>query len=118
MIDAFIRLMNLPEYPGGPVNLGNPHEVSMLEIARRIVDITGSPSPVAFRPLPIDDPWHRQPDITRATQLLAWQPTTSLDDGLAQTARYFSALHSASHLNDTGNGNARTELQIVRPLLS
>ncbi len=66
MIDAFIRLMNSADDPRGPVNLGNPHEVSMREIAQRIVAITGSNSPLELHPLPTDDPWHRQPDISRA----------------------------------------------------
>ena len=87
MIDAFIRLMNTEDDPEGPVNLGNPHEVSMREIAQRIVKITGSSSPLELCPLPIDDPWHRQPDITRAREMLGWQPQTSLDEGLAATAR-------------------------------
>ncbi|CAH2925855.1 MAG: UDP-glucuronate decarboxylase (EC [uncultured Paraburkholderia sp.] len=96
MIDAFIRLMNTDEDPGGPVNLGNPHEVSMREMAERIVAITGSSSPLEFHPLPTDDPWHRQPDISRARELLGWQPHTLLDDGLEQTARYFRARIEAS----------------------
>ncbi|RKT14075.1 UDP-glucuronate decarboxylase [Paraburkholderia sp. RAU2J] len=91
MIDGFIRLMNTADDPNGPVNLGNPHEVSMREIAQRIVVITGSNSPLELHPLPTDDPWHRQPDITRAREWLGWQPRTSLDDGLAATARYFRA---------------------------
>ncbi|AXF10318.1 NAD-dependent dehydratase [Paraburkholderia graminis] len=96
MIDAFIRLMNSADDPGGPVNLGNPHEVSMREIAQRIVAITGSNSPLELHPLPTDDPWHRQPDISRARELLGWQPQTSLDDGLQHTARYFRARIEAS----------------------
>jgi UDP-glucuronate decarboxylase len=68
----------------------------MREIAQRIVAITGSNSPLALHPLPTDDPWHRQPDITRARDLLGWQPQTSLDDGLKQTARYFRARIEAS----------------------
>ena len=91
MIEAFIRLMNTKDDLDAPVNLGNPHEVSMREIAQRIVTITASDSPLELRPLPADDPSHRQPDITRARELLDWQPRTSLDDGLAATARYFRA---------------------------
>lgn len=91
MIDAFIRLMNAPGEPAGPVNLGNPHEVTVREIAQRIVAITGSTSPLELRPLPADDPWHRRPDITRAVELLGWQPQTSLDEGLKTSARYFRA---------------------------
>jgi UDP-glucuronate decarboxylase len=91
MIDAFIRLMDTEDDPMGPINLGNPHEVSMREIAQRILAVTGSDSTLELRPLPIDDPWHRQPDITRAREVLGWQPRTSLDDGLIATARYFRA---------------------------
>lgn len=91
MIDGFIRLMNTDDDPGGPVNLGNPHEVTMLEIAERIVITTGSSSTIAFHPLPTDDPWHRCPDISRARTLLGWRPEVTLEDGLALTARYFRA---------------------------
>jgi UDP-glucuronate decarboxylase len=96
MIDAFIRLMNVDGDPGGPVNLGNPHELTMREIAQRVVTITGSASPLELRPLPTDDPWHRQPDISRAHELLGWQPHTSLDDGLLRTADYFRARMESS----------------------
>jgi UDP-glucuronate decarboxylase len=99
MIDAFIRLMNTKDHPAGPVNLGNPHEVTMREIAQRIVAITGSTSALELRSLPIDDPWHRQPDISRARELLGWQPRTSLDDGLVATARYFRARIKASSMS-------------------
>jgi UDP-glucuronate decarboxylase len=97
MVDAFIRLMNTAHEPTGPVNLGNPHEVTMREIAQRIVTITGSDSALELRPLPIDDPWHRQPDISRARELLGWEPLTSLDDGLAATACYFRARMEAGN---------------------
>ncbi|MEK6346676.1 MAG: UDP-glucuronic acid decarboxylase family protein [Burkholderia sp.] len=91
MIDAFVRLMNLEAAPDGPVNLGNPHEVSMREMAERAIAATGSPSRIALHPLPVDDPWHRQPDIAQARRLLGWQPATPLDAGLAITAEYFRA---------------------------
>jgi UDP-glucuronate decarboxylase len=117
MIDAFIRLMNLQADPGGPVNLGNPHEVTMREIAQRIVTVTGSGSPIELRPLPVDDPWHRQPDITRARDLFGWQPHTLLDDGLNATASYFRARIDAGESalsvkqedneNRSGDGNGR-----------
>jgi UDP-glucuronate decarboxylase len=89
LIDGLIRLMNTPEHPSGPVNLGNPHEISMLDVAKRIIGLAGSSSTVAFRPLPIDDPWHRKPSIERAARLLGWQPHTALDDGLLKTIDYF-----------------------------
>jgi UDP-glucuronate decarboxylase len=89
MIDAFIRLMDAPEDITGPMNLGNPHEVSMLEIARRIIDLTGSASQIVFAPLPIDDPCRRQPDIRFAIDRLGWEPETGLDEGLNRTVCYF-----------------------------
>ena len=92
MIDAFIRLMNTPDDVTGPINLGNPQELSMLEIAQRIVALTGSSSEIVFKPLPMDDPWHRKPDISRALDVLNWRPITSLDDGLRRTAQYFRQL--------------------------
>jgi UDP-glucuronate decarboxylase len=91
MIDAFIRLMDAPEGTCDPVNLGNPHEVSMLELAEHVRRATRSDSEIVFRPLPIDDPWHRQPDISAARALLDWSPTTSLDAGLSATADHFRA---------------------------
>jgi UDP-glucuronate decarboxylase len=89
MIDAFIRLMDCEGDAHLPVNLGNAHEVSMLEVAQRVIELTGSSSKIEFRPLPQDDPTHRKPDTTRATQLMGWQPTTPLDAGLRATANYF-----------------------------
>jgi UDP-glucuronate decarboxylase len=89
MVDAFVRLMSTPEDVTGPINLGNPHELSMLEIARRIVELAGSSSTVVFTPLPVDDPNHRQPDIACARSALDWRPTTHLDDGLRRTLDYF-----------------------------
>ncbi len=71
-----------------PVNLGNPHEVSVLEFARKVISLTGSSSTIVFRPLPEDDPRMRQPDITRARQLLAWQPEIQLEEGLTKTVQY------------------------------
>ncbi|MDR5763158.1 SDR family oxidoreductase [Caballeronia sp. LZ035] len=100
MVDAFIRLMNTPDELTGPVNLGNPHELSMLEIARRIIELTGSSSEIVFKPLPMDDPWHRQPDIALAREALGWSPTTSLDDGLRRTAQHFRAVFEAMQGRD------------------
>jgi len=108
MIDAFIRLMNLDEAPPGPVNLGNPHEVSMLQIAQLISEATGTHAPIAFRPLPVDDPWHRQPDIALATRLLGWQPRTPLAAGLHETIRYFSALIASTRRAATPPRHAAT----------
>jgi UDP-glucuronate decarboxylase len=76
----------------GPVNLGNPGEFTMLELANKVVSLVGSDSPIEYRPLPSDDPVRRKPDIGRARELLDWGPTVALDDGLARTVKYFSGL--------------------------
>jgi UDP-glucuronate decarboxylase len=90
MIDGFIRLMEAPdERISGPVNLGNPEEISMLECARSIIAAAHSASSVEFKPLPIDDPAQRCPDIQLARRSLGWEPTTSLSAGLEQTLAYF-----------------------------
>ncbi len=88
MVDGLVRLMN-SEAVAIPVNLGNPEEYTILEIAQKILALTGSPSPITFGPLPQDDPGRRRPDITRAQQLLGWQPTVSLKAGLKETIPYF-----------------------------
>ena len=79
----------------GPINLGNPAECTMLELAQLIIDLTGSRSAICFRPLPIDDPRQRQPDITRAKTVLNWEPRTPLREGLAKTIAYFNELLSS-----------------------
>jgi UDP-glucuronate decarboxylase len=89
MVDGLIRLMNSPREVTGPVNLGNPGEFAMLDLAKKVLTLTGSGSPVEHHPLPADDPARRRPDITRARELLGWEPTVPLDDGLAATIGYF-----------------------------
>jgi len=89
MVDALIRMMNSPEGFTGPVNIGNPGEYSILELAEKIIDLTGSKSNIVFKPLPQDDPLQRQPDITLAKRHLGWGPTTDLDKGLQRTVAYF-----------------------------
>jgi UDP-glucuronate decarboxylase len=92
LIDALVRLMHSAADFTGPVNLGNPVEVSMRALAEKIIALTGSKSKLAFRPLPQDDPKQRQPDITLARNQLNWQPSTLLDDGLQETIKYFRTL--------------------------
>lgn len=89
LIDALVRLMNSPDDVNGPINLGNPHELSMRDMAQRILAITGSKSELCLRPLPADDPVRRCPDISMAAHLLQWQPRVGVDQGLRQTVRYF-----------------------------
>jgi dTDP-glucose 4,6-dehydratase len=87
LIEGIYRLMMCPY--DGPVNIGNPVEMTMLEFARAIIRATGSRSKIAFRPLPQDDPRQRRPDITRARRLLRWAPRVPLEEGLAKTIEYF-----------------------------
>jgi len=89
MIDGMIRLMNTTDDFTGPVNLGNPSEISIVKLAEKVLKITGSKSKIVFKPLPQDDPVRRCPDITLAKERLGWQPKVSLDEGLEKTIEYF-----------------------------
>ncbi len=89
MVEGLIRLMESPEDVTGPINLGNPDEFTILELAELVLELTGSRSEIRFEPLPKDDPVRRRPDITRARQLLGWSPTVPLREGLRKTIDYF-----------------------------
>jgi len=89
MVDGLIRLMNSAREVTGPVNLGNPAEFSVRELAEQVRALVGSDSPIDYRPLPSDDPVRRRPDISRAREVLGWEPVTALDDGLKRTVEYF-----------------------------
>jgi UDP-glucuronate decarboxylase len=91
LVEALVRLMATPEDFTGPVNLGNPAEFSMLELARLVISSTDSKSEIVFRPLPPDDPLQRKPDISLAAQHLFWRPRIPLEEGLKRTVAYFSA---------------------------
>jgi len=89
LIDGLIKMMdNFEDFPG-PLNLGNPEEYTILEIAEKILKLTKSKSKIVFKPLPVDDPKRRCPDITLAKEKLNWSPKVSLEDGLKETIRYF-----------------------------
>lgn len=90
LIEAMTRMMS--SNIAGPVNIGNPGEFTMLELAEKIINLTGSTSQIVFNPLPSDDPQQRQPDITLAKQHLDWAPTVDLDAGLAKTIEYFKQI--------------------------
>ena len=92
LIEAFILFMNSPDDFTGPVNLGNPGEFSILELAEEILEMTGSRSEIIFKPLPADDPKQRRPDISLAKTKLAWEPRVTLDEGLVHTIHYFDTL--------------------------
>jgi UDP-glucuronate decarboxylase len=89
LIDGFVRMMNSPSDFTGPLNLGNPFEFTMLELAEMILRLTGSKSKLSFKPLPEDDPKQRQPNILLAREKLGWEPVVSLEDGLKETIKYF-----------------------------
>ncbi|MCP5492181.1 MAG: SDR family oxidoreductase [Chlamydiales bacterium] len=90
MIAGLMVLMNSPSEVTGPVNLGNPHEFTVKDLAEQILEITGSRSELCYEPLPVDDPKMRKPNIEQAHSLLNWQPQVDLSDGLRQTIAYFS----------------------------
>jgi UDP-glucuronate decarboxylase len=92
LIDGFVRLMAAPDDVTGPVNLGNPVEFTIRALAEKVIELTGSKSAIETRPLPVDDPTQRCPDITLAKEHLDWQPSIALEDGLKKTITYFEAL--------------------------
>jgi UDP-glucuronate decarboxylase len=92
MIEGFLRMMDAPDDITGPMNLGNPVETSVIDLARLIIELAGSRSKIIHRPLPVDDPIRRCPDISQAKTLLDWQPHTALRPGLERTTAYFDKL--------------------------
>jgi UDP-glucuronate decarboxylase len=92
LIGAMVRLMDTPPEVTGPINVGNPDEFTIRQLAETIIELTGSRSTLVSRPLPQDDPRRRRPDISQARQVLGWEPTTPLREGLARTIRYFEGL--------------------------
>lgn len=99
LVDGFVRMMATPSTVTGPINLGNPSEFTMRELAELVKDLTGSPSKLVHRPLPEDDPKQRKPDIAKATAELGWAPRTPLREGLAKTIAYFEGLIRGGHLS-------------------
>lgn len=89
LVEGLVRLMRTPDEITGPVNLGRPVEFTMLELAEKVITLTGSTAGMAFKPLPVDDPVQRRPDISTAQRLLGWDPAIDLDNGLARTVEHF-----------------------------
>jgi UDP-glucuronate decarboxylase len=89
LVEGFIRLMNSPDSVVGPINLGNPGEFTMIELAEKVLRLTGSKSKLIYMPLPQDDPKQRRPDISKAKQYLDWEPKVALEQGLERTIAYF-----------------------------
>jgi len=92
LIEAFVRLMATPDDFTGPVNLGNPGEFTIRELAETVIEMTGSSSTITFKPLPSDDPTQRCPDISLARERFGWEPTIQLREGLVKTIEYFRGL--------------------------
>jgi UDP-glucuronate decarboxylase len=92
LVDGLVRLMGTAADFTGPINIGNPHEIPVRELAERVIALTNSRSAIVHRALPQDDPMQRCPDITLAKRVLGWQPKVSLDEGLRRTIAYFDTL--------------------------
>jgi UDP-glucuronate decarboxylase len=92
LVDGLVRLMNSGDDITGPINLGKPGEFTILELAEKVIDLTGAGSEIVFKPLPVDDPRQRRPDITLARKILGWNPEVSLEEGLKKAIVYFDAL--------------------------
>ena len=99
LVDGIFRLLESNEHL--PTNIGNPAEMTILEFARAVVELTGSKSEIVFQPLPEDDPKVRQPDITKAREVLGWEPQVPLHEGLRTTLAYFQ-----EHIDGPGGGEA------------
>jgi UDP-glucuronate decarboxylase len=84
-----LAMMDSDDSVTGPVNFGNPHEVTILDIARKVIGLSGSASRIVFKELPVDDPTRRKPDITKAKNLFGWEPAVGLEEGLIKTIEYF-----------------------------
>jgi UDP-glucuronate decarboxylase len=107
LIDAIVELMKTPSAITGPVNLGNPSEVTIRELAIRVLRLTGSASRFANRPMPVDDPSRRCPDISLAQAVLGWHPTTPLEEGLRRTAEWFAhTVDARATVAEVGGGRA------------
>ena len=94
MVEAMLRMMDTGDDVTGPINLGNPQEIPVCALAELVIELTGSQSPLAFQPLPQDDPMQRCPDIARARNTLDWEPTVDLRAGFEATIRYFDGVLS------------------------
>ena len=101
LIDGLMRLMGTEDGVTGPINLGNPNEFTIKELATTVIHLTGSRSQIILRPLPQDDPRQRQPDISKAQQFLSWSPRVDLEDGLKRTISYFEKLLSEGPVRES-----------------
>jgi UDP-glucuronate decarboxylase len=114
LIDGLIRLMGSPDSITGPINIGNPVEFSMLQLATAVMDLTGSRSQISHRPLPEDDPRQRRPDIAKAQEFLGWEPVTPLKEGLTKTIAYFEDLLRKPGIMDSLGESSQRKLQTAK----
>jgi UDP-glucuronate decarboxylase len=101
LVEGILRLMHTPRDFTGPVNLGNPAEITIMELAEKIIHLTNSRSEIIFKPLPINDPQKRRPDITLARKTLDWEPEIPLEEGLSKTIAYFEKLLRSRRKNES-----------------
>ena len=106
LIDGFISLMDTADDFAGPLNLGNPVEFTIRELAEKVISLTGSKSKIVFKSLPVDDPKQRQPDISTARSILNWEPSIQLEAGLKKTVLYFDNLLRGKEDNGKTNNAA------------
>ncbi|MFH1616260.1 MAG: UDP-glucuronic acid decarboxylase family protein [Planctomycetota bacterium] len=92
LIDALVKFMATSDDIAGPINIGNPNEFTILELANKVIELVGSGSRIIYKPLPEDDPKQRQPDITKAKEILGWEPKVAIEDGLKRTIEYFRTI--------------------------
>jgi UDP-glucuronate decarboxylase len=103
LVEAMIRMMQAPDNVLGPVNIGNPDEFTIQELAELVIELTGSKSKLVFEPLPADDPVRRRPDITLAEKYLNWRPKVPLREGLTKTIEWFKTINMADYRPPTPN---------------
>ena len=103
LVEGFIRLMEAPNEVVGPVNLGNPGEYTIKQLAELTIEMVGNDNKIIYEPLPPDDPTRRQPDITLARKHLDWEPTVSLRDGLSKTIEWFKTINADDYRPPTPN---------------
>lgn len=103
LVEAMIRMMNAPDDVVGPINIGNPHEFTIMQLAQLVQELTGSKGRILHKPLPQDDPLQRQPDITLARKHLGWEPKTQLREGLSRTIEYFRSIKFSDFRAPTPN---------------
>jgi len=110
LVEGFLRFMETPDSFTGPLNLGNPSEFTILELAEKVIEMTNSRSEIVFRSLPVDDPVRRQPDISLARQVINWEPKVKLEAGLSRTIEYFDRLLGGDKQKGAVGGHARRKV--------